>query len=274
MKRMRKSEERIYEKSFLSAFSTRLQKGYSLSPIEAETLSREIHDFLQQNQQQYLSEGQVLYTAVLKTEPAGRALKLCKTRQIKLTVFPTDLIETFYKNKRCYFQEMVHRLSWEALAQDCVLTQEDLARLLHSSVSSIKRIISWYRQQDILIPTRGNYVDVGPGLSHKSYAVRLYLQGKSIVDIAKQMAHSIYAIERYIDHFTLVYSAYVNEGFTPLRISKIMSLSLKLVEEYIALYEQYKDNPDYGYQFQQIAKRSRFLYTVKKKKINQGGQQR
>ena len=270
MKRVRSHHERINDKSSLSGLSLRLQKEYALSVVEARTLTEDIHEFLTQNKKDFLSEGQVLYTAVVKTEPPGKALRLCERKQIKLTVYPTDLIALSFTNHQKYNREMVSRLCWEAIQQGCVLTQEDLARLLHCSLSTIKRIISVYRKQDFLIPTRGNYNDIGPGVSHKAQAVKLFLRGLTLLDISKRMAHSIYSIERYIDDFTLVYSAYVNEQYSALRISRMMAISPKLVKDYIALYEEVKNNPDYSYQLQQIAIRARYLYTRSKKKTTKG----
>jgi len=75
---------------------------------------------------------------------------------------------------------MVERLSWAAFIQGCCLTQEDLARLLHCSVSTIKRIIAQFRKQGNFIPTRGNYGDIGPGVSHKAEAVKRYRRERQL----------------------------------------------------------------------------------------------
>jgi len=155
---------------------------------------------------------------------------------------------------------MVQRLCWEALQQGCNLTQEDLARLLHCSVSTIKRIISDYRKENNLIPTRGNYCDIGPGVSHKYEAVKRFLKGYTITDIARAISHDRQSVERYVDDFTMVYSAFVNEQYSPLRISRMFRMSEKLVQEYISLYQQFKDDSDCKYRLEQIQLRAVLLF--------------
>ena len=269
MKRTRSYSERSLDKSFETLMSLKLTNDYSLSPIEAQTLTADIRYEIENNQKDLIKEGQVLFTAVTKDEPAGKPLIKCKTKRIKLDVYPTELIELSFTNHKAYNKLMVQRLCWEALAQGCNLTQEDLARLLHCSVSTIRRIISQYRKENVFVPTRGNYNDIGPGLSHKYEAVKRYLKGYTVTEISKAMSHHPRSIERYIDDFTMVYTAFVNEKYTPLRISRMLRISERIVKEYLTLFVELKDNADCQHQLEQIKLRAGALFQNAKKKKEQ-----
>lgn len=265
MQRQRTSSERTTDKSFEKLFSLKLIKDYALSPVEAQTLTTDIKHHLDNSDDSHLKEGHILFTAVLAEEPAGKSLIKCKTKRIKLEVYPTDLIELSYKDLKAYAKLMVQRLCWQSLNQGCTLTQEDLSRLLHCSVSRIRRLLAEYREEGVFIPTRGNYSDIGPGISHKSEAVRRYLKGYTVTEIARQMAHSPQSIERYLNDFSLVMTAYSNERYTPLRISRMIRLSERLTKEYVDLYHQYKDNSDCQYRMEQIRGRAACLFQQSKK---------
>lgn len=265
MQRQRTSSERITDKTFEKLFSLKLINDYALSPIEARTLIGDIQNHLNEYDSSHPKEGYILFTAVLADEPAGKPLIKCKTKQVRLEVYPSDLIQLAYKDLRAYAKLMVQRLCWQSLAQGCTLTQEDLSRLLHCSVSRIRRFLAEYRKAGQYIPTRGNYSDIGPGVSHKSEAIKRYLKGLTVTEISRQMAHSPKSIERYLNDFSLVMTAYVNEHYSPLRISQMMRLSERLAKEYIDIYHQFKDNKDCQYRVEQIQSRAAYLFDQSKK---------
>jgi hypothetical protein len=57
------------------------------------------------------------------------------------------------------------------------MTQEDLAVLLCSSKGTIRRDIKELKVQGIEVPTRGTLQDIGPGVTHKSKVVKMWLEG-------------------------------------------------------------------------------------------------
>lgn len=256
---------RIFAKTVEALFFLKLTKDYCMSPVEAFTLGNEIQCYIDSLSDTVLREGEVYFTAVIKDEPAGKPLKLCQTKQIKLCVYPPELIELFYSDIKSYHFIMVERLCWQAIRQGCCLTQEDLARLLHCSVSTIKRIIKQYRGQEKLIPTRGNYCDIGPGTSHKTEAIKRYLKGATVTEISIAMAHHPRSIERYIDDFCMVVSGYVNDHFSVTRLSRTLRMSEKLVTEYINLYKRFEKDPDCQRQLIQILARIDELFKRTKK---------
>jgi len=265
MKRQRSFTERTVDKTFDKLLSLKLTTDYSLSPVEAKTLTDDLKEHIDKNGSHYFHEGQVLFTSILVDEPAGKPLVKCKTKQIKLNAYPSTLMDVFFKSQKLFTKIMVQRLCWEALRQGCTLTQEDLSRLLHCSVTRIRRIIAAYRKAGEYIPTRGNYCDIGPGLSHKSEAIKRYLKGYTVTEISRAISHAPQSLERYLDDFSLVITAYVNEQYTALRISQMLRLSEKLVKEYIDLYQQFKDDRDCQHRLEQITSRADYLFERCKK---------
>lgn len=246
---------RIRAKNFKTLFIVKLTKDYCLSPVEASTLAKDVQDYIETNAESVLQEGEILFTAIIKDEPAGKSLKLCQSKRIKLCVYPHELVELFYSDLKTFHFTMVSRLCWQAIRQGCCLTQEDLARLLHCSISTIKRILKKYQQLGQRLPTRGNYCDIGPGISHKTEAIKRYLKGATVSEIAIAMAHHPQSLERYIDDFCLVVSGYANDHFSVTRLSRTLRMSEKLVTEYINLYQQLKTDTDCQLRLQQILAR-------------------
>jgi len=228
--------DRLFFRSDEYALLQNLNQRYNLSIAAAEKLSEELADkYLNDN----LLDGMIWYTAIDIGELAGKPIKDCQKKRIKLTLLDSkDLeIEEEFGLARLRFEKVV-RLCWEAYNQGALLTQEDLARLLNMSVSGVKKIVKQHKQEENLLPTRGYYHDIGPGISHKYEAVRLFLRGMTLSDIAWRIHHCIWSVERYIRDFCVVFMAHC-EGYTPERISHMARLSIKLVREYISLYRQF-----------------------------------
>ena len=250
---------RLKAKTQLFRFISRLNTHYNLSLAAAEILSKEILDEIANSHQESLRDGQVWYTAIHKDEPAGKALSKCRKVRIKLTLHHPEDLDA--KDSRCLKSRLVHRLPWEAIKQQATLTVEDLSQILFTSERTIRRLILEYRMEGIFIPIRGYYNDIGPGTSHKTQAIGLYLKGFSPSKIANMLAHHIQSIERYLNDFCIVMMG-VDEGYSAARIARNCKLSERLVNEYQVLYEKHKDNPDYKPRLNQL--RERLQYLLKK----------
>lgn len=244
--KVRSKEERLKYRSDEHCLTLDLNERYNLSIAAAEKLSEEIRDrYLGLDQR--LADGVMWYTAIDIDEPAGKPLKKCKKRRIKLTLNSEKDLEVEREKGMAHLRhEKIRRLCFEAYNQGALLTQEDLARVLQLSVNGVKKIISRHRKEGNFLPTRGNYHDIGPGVSHKAEAVRLFLRGMTPSDVSWRIHHSIYSVERYIKDFCVVFIAHC-EGYTPERISHMTRLSVKLVREYIDLYKEFctGDNRDF-----------------------------
>jgi len=215
-----------------------LNKRYNLSLAAAEKLSEELVDKYFSSKDR-LNDGEQWYTAIDIVEPAGKPLNDCKKRRIKLTINCLEDLEVERERGLSYLRyEKVARLAWQAYNQNALLTQEDIAHILNMSVSGVKKIVGKHKKEGNLLPTRGNFHDIGPGVSHKYEAVKLFLRGMTLSEIAYRIHHSLWSIERYVRDFCTVFMAHC-EGYTPERIAHMTKLSLKLVKEYISLYNQF-----------------------------------
>lgn len=251
---------RLQSKTQVCRFSTRLNTHYNLSLAASELLSKEILEEVSNSSQETLNDGQVWYNAVHKDEPAGKSLAKCRKVRVKLTLHHPDDLDT--TDTRSLKSRLLLRLPWQAIDQDAALTIEDLSRILFTSEKTIRRILTEYREQDIFIPIRGYYKDIGPGTTHKSQAVRLYLKGFSPSKIANVLGHHINSIERYLNDFCIVMMGR-DEGYSTARIARNCKMSERLVKEYQMLYDEYKDNADYQVRLNLL--QDRLAYLLKKK---------
>jgi len=230
--------ERLMQRTEEFGLIQNLNTRYNLSIAAAEKLTEELtENYFSSNDR--LNDGEQWYTAVDISEPAGKPLKDCKKKRIKLTVNSLQDLELENEKGLAHLRfEKVARLAWQAYNQNALLTQEEIARILNMSPSGIKKIVGKHRKEGNLLPTRGNYHDIGPGVSHKYEAVKLFIRGMTLSEIAYRMHHCLHSVERYIRDFCTVFTAHC-ENYTPERIAHMTKLSLKLVNEYISLYNQF-----------------------------------
>jgi hypothetical protein len=89
--------------------------------------------------------------------------------------------------------------------------------------------------------TRGVKHDMGPGLSHKTQIIELYLKGYQFTDIEQKTNHSEKSVLHYLSQFTWVITLH-QQGFPPPQIRMITKMSDRLVKEYLQLLCEYQDN--------------------------------
>lgn len=259
------SNDRLAQKSDAHTLAHDLITRYNMSIAEADCLTQELRRRQLEEDSTTLLDGQIFYTAVDVREPAGKPLARCRTRRVRLTLHaPEDLVYRAEHGLPALRQLMVSRLCFEAFQQDALLAQEDLCRLLYLSRATVQRILAEYRQQGDYVPTRGNYHDIGPAVSHKYQAVRLYLRGQQPTAIAMRLCHSLSSIERYLDDFCRV-AAILDEDLSTLAVSRITDQSPRLVSEYRALYEEFRADPAYQEALEILQRRIRGLRAGKKR---------
>jgi hypothetical protein len=96
----------------------------------------------------------------------------------------------------------------------------------------------------VIVPTRGQQKDIGPGVSHKVETVRLFIERKTYTEIERTLKHSLTAIKRYIPTFSRV--AYLTEkGYRTKEIAFLVQISERLTQDYQALYRKYKEDRAY-----------------------------
>ena len=229
--------ERLVNKSDRQLFINDLNTGYGLSLVEADALYDRITLFNRDYYNSSRGPGQITKTVVALGEPAGKPIKYCRMVSVNLTILHDEDIEIRQKyGIAAERRNKELRLCDEAIDQGGVLTQEDLAILLGTSLSTIKRDDAYLMKQGVSLPTRGMVEDIGRGVSHKTKAVELYLKNYTLSEIARKMAHSPSSVNRYLEDFSVVVFLR-RESYPPLTIRKITKLSERLINEYIGLIE-------------------------------------
>ena len=192
-----------------------------------------------------LEVGQTLWFAVHMDEKPGPGKTLAKMK-----VVPAILSITHEEDKQMrangYSPQEVRRyriarLLKEAYAQKGVLTQADVAELIGVSAGTIGKDIKAYQtEQGVILPYRGTIHDIGPSMTHKKVIIGKFLQNIPTPDIARMTQHTEEACDRYIKAFKKV--KMLHGKMEPLEIARMLEMSERLVNEYIALIEEQGTN--------------------------------
>ena len=237
------SIKRLESKNVRNAIIQKISEDFNLTPILAEAYFSQISPYFQEHLNVELSSGQISYEAVSADEPPNKHIVLCKKITTKLTLidFNSDLNTLAELGLAGFRRHRLLRLSKQAYNQAAVLSYEDLAVLLTTSPATIKRDARALRNQGYFVMTRGWKQNMGPGVSHKTQIIDLYLKGYQFTEIEVKTNHSETSILRYLRHFAQVIQLH-KKGFENGQIRLITTLSDKLITEYIELYKQHKNS--------------------------------
>ncbi|MFW5983404.1 MAG: DUF1670 domain-containing protein [bacterium] len=218
------------------AFVEDLKVNHKWSPAKIKAYL----EFLEEYQLQFhrsRSKDSIIYHAVSSNEPAGKSLSETEMVSVQLSYCTQEDIESFngFSTSPLKWRKIL-RYTTNARKQGGLLNQSDLVFLLGIDASVIQRLLK--KNDDVFLPTRGNIVDIGPGLSHAEEIVELYLQGYTETQIKKCTGHCYESIENYIKTFANVYGL-LEEGLPPGLIRKVLGKSMKLIKKYKELCDQY-----------------------------------
>ena len=180
------------------------------------------------------AEGQIIYRAIPEQIPPGIPISEIKTLPVKLTIVDETDIEMISKGMKELLKHRIVRVTNEAYDQGAVLTQADLSIILGTSLRTIIRRIAELRNEGIIVPTRGNKKDIGPGISHKTKITEMYLKGYDFTEIKRRTRHSSESISRYLNDFARVVVLDDHEH-TINEIRIITGHSERLIKEYLEL---------------------------------------
>jgi len=249
-------EDLVYKGPWVRSAQQRLfqtlEGDYGFPKATCRSLVNLMWDFLQETYGEKLHEGQITFHAASASEPPGKSVKELKTVPVHLTlhdrndlqILTTDGISGLRRKK-------ILRLSNEARDQSGLLTQEDLAVLLCSSRRTIRRDIKALKEININVPTRGTIQDIGPGVSHKTKIVKMWLDGYEYTDIERRTGHSGTSVQRYLSGFSKVVRFHLRD-YSSQEIRELTDMSERLVKEYLALYVKYNVKPETKARFEQI----------------------
>jgi hypothetical protein len=228
--------QRIERKSAQEAIISRIGADLRLTPFLARAYYEQMAEYFRLYSGLDVHDNQVAYCAVAAEEPSGKKLCECQRVSVRLTLHePADLQSS--SSISSLRRKRIARVCQEALDQGGLLTQEDLAILLTASPSTIKRDLRALREQGLAVPTRGRQRDIGPAISHKVQTIERYLAGEDLTHISRAMNHGLDSMERYLRAFRQV-ALMTREGLSPEFIRRASRLSLNLIGQYQALYEQ------------------------------------
>jgi Protein of unknown function (DUF1670) len=209
-----------------------------LSPFLARAYYDQMAEYFRVYAGLDLQDNQLAYCAVAADEPAGKKIAECQRVSVRLTLHAAaDFDNTGATPVGELRRRRLQRLCEEALEQGGLLTQEDLALLLTTSESTIKRDLRGLRKAGVYVPTRGQQRDIGPGVSHKVQTVLGYLRGDDFTALSRRLCHGVDSMERYLKAFRQV-ALMTREGLEPELIRRACRLSPALVAQYQALYAQ------------------------------------
>jgi biotin operon repressor len=227
--------ERLQAKSPEKAIIERIGQDFNLAPFMARTQFEQMRRYFAEYFDLECDVGQMTFLAVSADVPPGQPIAACERLAITLTLDHPDDIEALRQGIAALRRSKIQRLTQEAREQDTLLTQEDLARLLCASRSTIKRDIAWLRKQGTDVPTRGQIKDIGKGISHKTQIVEDWLAGYTFSQIKQRRRHSIHSIDRYCSGFRRVVRLH-EHGLNVGEIRLSTGLSERLIGEYLDLY--------------------------------------
>ena len=250
-------QRRLNVKSINQQMQNLAVEGAGLSPWEAQVLVNMIEEvYFSQLNQKELKPGVVRYQCVSDEEGPGKPLKKCKMISVYLTLHDEndhgDFSTSNNKDRSIELrQRCLVRIAEEAKEQGGFLTQEDLARLLWCDVRTVRRDIKDLKERRIILPTRGQQKDIGPGVTHRAIAIRHWLEGKEPVEVAKQIKHSIKAVENYLQKFKRV--AFLRrKEFNDFEIALTVGISVSASKTFSLLYEEYKGKAFFEQRVQEI----------------------
>ncbi len=236
---------RMQTKSIGQQMKTAAIKGTGMSSWEADVLLSTIDEiYLPLNNEKTMKHGQIKYLCVSSSEGPGKPLVECEMTTVILTLFEAkDEGQFSDDNNKDRSVELrrrrLVRLAEESKEQLGYLSQEDLAQLLMCHVRTIRRDIKELKRGGIIVPCRGQQKDIGPGISHRAIAIRLWIEGKEQIEIARSIKHSVAAVDIYIQKFKRV--AFLrSKGLEKFEIALAAGLSNYATETFLEIYEDSK----------------------------------
>lgn len=250
-------QARLHMKSVTSQLKNIFVEGTGMSPWEAQVGVDYVEDMIFNDP--HFGEakpGLLRYSCVDVKEGPGKPLKDCQMKTVLLSVYneqdKKDLQSSNYSGRSTEIRRRrLCRIADEAKEQGGYLTQEDLAEILMCDVRTIRRDVKELKNMGIVIPTRGQQRDIGPGITHRAIAIRLWLEGKEPVEICQHIKHSMEAVENYLQKFKRI--SYIREkGFDLYEIAMTVGISPYATEEFLKLYKEYKNKTFFKRRIQEI----------------------
>jgi hypothetical protein len=228
---------RLRKKTREHEFVDQLEREFEFSPRESRGVLEVVAEMFFDSRE--LGAGQIEYTCVSAEEGPGKSIEELKKVRVKLTKELTsdrDIQARLGDSAMRKVQAL--RMTEEAYDQGGLLTQEDLGRILGVSSRTIRRDVEELMQKRVKLYLRGLQQDIGKGMSHKVWIVRLYLGWKTYSEIERITGHSVGAIKVYLSDFSRVLMARERGIRSAKEIGFYIGRTERLVQEYLELIAQ------------------------------------
>lgn len=191
----------------------------------------------------HLCHGQVLWAAVAADAPPSRNSTKGRTPLVSVVLdlsTPDDItarIERIPIGQRTLRKAL--RLCQQAHAQGALLSNCDLAELLHLGDGRIGTLLSQHeRECGTVAPRRATLHDMGTGVTHKRIiCLKRYRDGLPPHLIAQQTQHGLDAVDRYLAAFERV-RAFRELGMSTEQTAYFLGCGARLVREYLAILDE------------------------------------
>ncbi len=234
--------ERVEAKTPEQQLQRVYEQGYHFAPRIAAALVAEARSWLLgQGEQVQVGQQRVLLASARARH--GQALGETVTQEVLWTVDAgaADHQVLCEQGTSGLRRVRIQRLLSEAYDQGGLASQEDLARVLQTSVRTIKRDCAQLEREGHWLPTRGRVKAIGRGQTHKAQILRAWLQGQTYDQLVHSTHHTASSIQRYVQGFVQVVRLQ-QQGYGEAEISQLAQKSPALVREYLAVYAQ-NDSP-------------------------------
>ena len=256
---VRSQEQRLAEKTVERQFLYEMETDFELAPATSRAVLAAAQQVLLPSYGSgEVREGQMRVTVVSEREPSGKPLSAMKKVGVVVTVDAgledLDVLKRFGAVGLRRVQLL--RMTEESIDQGGVLTQEDIARLLHTGVRTVRRDITALRADGHWVPTRGAVKEIGRGQSHKAKIVEMYLRRMTYSEIVCRSRHAPASIKRYVETFGRVVVLWEKGVHEVGEIAYVVGISERLAREYLALRERY-DTAECRDRMEEIARQVR-----------------
>lgn len=251
---------RLDAKTRDSLFRREIEQGANCAPFVSKAILQTVKEVFPLDAEDLTSQlelGRIRMLVVAAHEPAGKALEECQKASVLLTLDAgkADFEVRANQGVTGLRRTRILRMCCEAREQGGLLSYEDLAyRLLNCGVRTIVRDAQRLRREGLVVPTRGQQQDIGPGQTHRVQAVRLFLEGHEPMEIARRLYHALSSIENYLTTFGRV-ALLANRSYSDDEIAFIIRRSGSLVAAYRRLNEQFAKKRAAGTRFREILDR-------------------
>ena len=184
--------------------------------------------------------GQVLWMAVNVNKPPALHQKIADTDLVPVVLDLSTPEDVELRIKRAPAGERllkkVLRLCHQAYKQGGLLSNCDIAELLHKNDSSVARVLTQHeRATNTIVPRRATLHDVGTGLTHKRIiCFKRFVEGKEPHLVARETYHSLEAVDRYLGQYDRVRHCRLR-GLTPAETAHALGCTVALVRQYLEI---------------------------------------